>query len=156
MKKWTALILALVMCFALCACGANGAKKSQEEIEKTNKAIESANHVLDVTFSEKSAFSTWFIVDGDYNEATDVYTVDISYNMEGIENWVISEYPAAKTAAGLRESYVESACETLKGDTLDALLEIIKGLLTPSIFNDELGTEVVYQFTDEAGNITTY
>ena len=151
MKKWTALILALVMCFALCACGANGTKKSQEEIEKTNKAVESANHVLDVTFSERSAFSTWFNVDGNYNEATNVYTVNVTYNMEGIENWVVSEYPAAKTAAGLRESYVESACETLKGDSLDALIVIIKGLIPPSTFPDELGTEVVYQFTDEIG-----
>ena len=153
MKKWIALLLALVMCLLLCACGANSTKQDQERNDGLSKAVETANYVLKDALDR--GFNTWFDIDGDYNTSANVYTVSVSYDTEAIEEWVISENPNTKTLEGLRKEYIKASYKTLKEDTLDSLMTYLKQMIG-NIFTDELGTEVVYQFTDEAGNITTY
>ena len=45
MKKWTALLLALVMCLALCACGGGGKSQKEEEEDKELTSTQAINAV---------------------------------------------------------------------------------------------------------------
>lgn len=153
MKKWTTLLLALVMCLSLCACDANSTKKEHELNDEVSTAVGTANYVLKDALDR--GFNTWFDIDGDYNTSTNVYTVSVSYDTEAIEDWVISENPNTKTLDGLRKEYIKASYKTLKEDTLDSLMTYLKQMIG-NIFTDEMGTEVVYQFTDETGTTTTY
>ena len=149
MKRGIALLLALVICFSLCACGGS----DSEETKKKIQAAEGADRVIANLFNGQNAFDPFYTVKGHYDTDADVYTVSISYNTDGISDWLEKEYPATKNAEGLRQSYLDTMYETLSGETLGALMGILKGAVSTS-FSD-LDTEIVYEFTDQEGTTQT-
>ena len=60
MKKWIALLLALVMCLALCACG--GGDKASEPADDSQDAAETAEVQEEETASAPSFCGTWKMV----------------------------------------------------------------------------------------------
>lgn len=63
MKKWTALLLALVMCFALCACGGKDAAPAGSEAEKVQKEAETSNQDYPEVLSALEG-NTWYFNGG--------------------------------------------------------------------------------------------
>lgn len=79
MKKWIALLSALVMCLALCACGGGDtAAKSESEKNESSQAADGENYV-------KSATSSTTIPCGEYTfEIVEIKVTDEFYESSGI------------------------------------------------------------------------
>lgn len=66
MKKLLALLLAVILCFALVACGGNSGSKKEDPIAEQTKLIE--------TTSELNLDSMWLTAEGNQARASQIYT----------------------------------------------------------------------------------
>ena len=61
MKKWIALLLALMMCFALCACGGSSEKEEEPEEEAEEQTAEKADEAEEDA-ADSAFYGTWEVV----------------------------------------------------------------------------------------------
>ena len=88
MKRITALLLALVMCFALCACGGTGEAK-QDSIDLKGAFLLNPADGLDLSLDELDAVQRYFLVvfdvtnNSDVNEELSTFADSITLTMNG-------------------------------------------------------------------------
>lgn len=156
-KSWMLLALVAALCLSLFGCGAKKTEQAQEKADKTLEVVEEANDYLDrVAGMDGYEF---FIINGDYDAKSDVYTVDVSYDTDTMRETAYADTPALRQSqyASIVDEFVDGLCKTLTDNSLDGLMNtLLKDQVKDMFAKEELDTTVVVQFTDPSGTTTKY
>ena len=124
MKKAIALLLALVLCAALCACGDRQKTLSESDLSMTVNGVEVTAK------SSVDALLTAF--DGDYDTAEAVSCVysgmERTYSGDGFS---VFTYPGDDGAEHLMEAYAEQNVQTARGITIGSSLKDVEDAYGP-------------------------
>ena len=119
MKKAIALLLALVLCAALCACGNRQKTLSEADLSMTVNGVE-------VT-AKSSVDALLAAFDGDYETAEAVSCVysgmEHTYSGDGFS---VFTYPGDDGAEHLMEAYAEQNVQTARGITIGSSLKDVE------------------------------